>query len=509
MTRHGLPFQYEAQERESGLTALGGLPLYLELAHVSGLADSIRKRLCVRGAQGWSDVQVVTAIVLLNLAGGDCVEDIDKLEHDEGFAGILRRAQLWDLPRHERRDLERRWRKARERAVPSPSAIRRYLEEFHDPKMEGLRPEEGAFIPAPHEQLRNLMGVHKDVLAFIQGRSPRTEATLDVDATLIETHKATAEYSYKHFKAYQPLNVWWAEQGLVLHTEFRDGNVPAGFEVLRVVEEALEMLPAGVTKLWVRSDTAAYQHAFLKWLLDPTKHPRFGVIEFAISCDVTVAFKKAVAEVPESEWHPYIRPGGLPSKKEWAEVCFVPDGMGFSKRRTPYRFIATRELLEEQPLPGLEVQQTLPFPTMRWTGRQYKVFGIVTSLPEQDGWTGNKVITWLHGRCGKSEEAHSVMKEDLAGGKLPSGLFGANAAWWWMMILAFNLNTAMKRLVLGGTWVDRRLKTIRFHIIHVAGRLLRGARQFRLRLACTVEELVLFTNAKEVMTAMAVAPSTG
>jgi hypothetical protein len=41
------------------------------------------------------------------------------------------------------------------------------------------------------------------------------------------------------------------------------------------------------------------------------------------------------------------------------------------------------------------------------------------------------------------------MKEDLAGGKLPSGDFGGNAAWWWIMILAFNLNSIMKRQILG------------------------------------------------------------
>jgi hypothetical protein len=29
-----------------------------------------------------------------------------------------------------------------------------------------------------------------------------------------------------------------------------------------------------------------------------------------------------------------------------------------------------------------------------------------------------------------SEQVHLVMKEDLAGGKLPSGKFGVNAAWW-------------------------------------------------------------------------------
>ena len=37
-------------------------------------------------------------------------------------------------------------------------------------------------------------------------------------------------------------------------------------------------------------------------------------------------------------------------------------------------------------------------------------------------------------------------REDLAGGRLPSGQFGANAAWWAIVVLAFNLNSAMKQL---------------------------------------------------------------
>jgi hypothetical protein len=38
------------------------------------------------------------------------------------------------------------------------------------------------------------------------------------------------------------------------------------------------------------------------------------------------------------------------------------------------------------------------------------------------------------------------MKEDLAGGKLPSADFGENAAWRWIMTLAFNLNFRNERL---------------------------------------------------------------
>ena len=81
------------------------------------------------------------------------------------------------------------------------------------------------------------------------------------------------------------------------------------------------------------------------------------------------------------------------------------------------------------------------------------------------------------------EEVHSVVKEDLAGGRLPSGKFGANAAWWAMVVLAFNLNSALKQLALGKEWVSKRLKAIRFGVINVAGRITRHARQLTINLS--------------------------
>jgi hypothetical protein len=50
------------------------------------------------------------------------------------------------------------------------------------------------------------------------------------------------------------------------------------------------------------------------------------------------------------------------------------------------------------------------------------------------------------------------------------------------MILALNLNSAMKRLVLGGTWVGKRLKAIRFWLIKLPGRVLDHARTLIVRL---------------------------
>jgi hypothetical protein len=492
-----LPFKYEIEKNTTGMTALAGLPVYLDLARVTGLSKSIEKHLNVRkNGQGWTDSQIVLPLILLNLAGGNCVEDIKKLEADDGFCEALRKAEMHGLKRKTRRALLRRWRKEKTRTVPSPSSIFRYLANFHDIEQEGLRQSGKAFIPAPNEHLQGLVKINKELAAFSGFQDSESTATLDMDATLVSTNKIDALFSYKEYKAYQPLNTWWFEQGIILHTEFRDGNVPAGFEQLRVFKEALNCLPENVKKIRLRSDTAGYQHNLLRYCATGG-NKRFGVIEFAIGCNVTKEFKEAVAQVEESEWKPIYKTAygeKYATGTEWAEVCFVPNAIGHSKKDPAYRYLAKRKALEkQQELPGMDTQIELPFPTMDIEDRRYKVFGMVTNMD----WEGERLIHWLHERCGKSEEAHAVMKDDLAGGKLPSDDFGENAAWWWIMILALNLNAMMKKLAMGVPWISKRMKAVRFSFINLPGRVVTRSRSLIIRLTKNNPAMELLINARE------------
>jgi len=477
-----LPFKYEMDLGESGLTGLGGLLTYLDFAQVMGLSRAVEEHVGVRTkGQGWTDSEMVMSLVLLNLAGGECVEDLKKIESDEGFCKVLRRSQMHGMSRQQRRAMERRWRKEKRRSVPSASSVFRYLGAFHDEGQEGNRELGKAFIPMPNAPLRGLVRTNAAFLRRMQKADSEERATLDMDATLVETEKGEAFFCYEGYKAYQPLNTWWAERGMVLHTEFRDGNVPAGYEQLRVLKEALECLPEGVKKVRMRSDTAGYQHDLLRYC-EGGENERFGRIEFAVGCDVTKEFKKAVMEVEERQWHPVLKKvggGWVESGRQWAEVCFVPNAIGHSKKGCEYRYIAIRERMQEQLLLVDEGEREYPFPTMMIEKAKYKVFGIVTNMD----WDGQELLRWFYERCGKSEEVHSVMKEDLSGGKLPSGEFGANAAWWWIMVLALNLNAAMKRLILGKDWVSKRMKAIRFSLINLPARVLERSRQVYVRLS--------------------------
>ena len=188
---------------------------------------------------------------------------------------------------------------------------------------------------------------------------------------------------------------------------------------------------------------------------------------------------------------------------EWAEVCYVPDVFCHSKHAREYRYLAKREALEQQVLPGMEVQRELPFPTMDIRNQRYKVFGVATNMD----WEGERLIHWLNERCGKSEEAHAVMKDDLAGGKLPSGDFGENAAWWWIMIIALNLNVIMKKLALGGAWSSKRMKAVRFSIINLPGRVVKRSRGLVIRLTKNHPSLRFLVETRQRIALMKPIPS--
>ena len=502
-----LPFQYGTESRIGGMTALSGLAVYLEMAEAARLGESIRRQVKVReGGQGWTDRQMVIALILLNLAGGEGVDDLRVLEGDEGLGRMLRRVETHRQRAYERTAERNRWRSDRCRRVPSPSATFRYLRQFHDASQEGeARQSRKAFIPAPNDALNGLGKVNADMTSFVQSHLGHRQATLDMDATLIPTHKREAFYCYQGYRAYQPLVTYWAEAELVVHSEFRDGNVPAGFEQLRVLQESLTYLPDSVEKVMLRSDTAGYQVELLRYCAQG-RDERFGVIEFAVGVRVRDEFKHEAALIEESEWRPLTRKDGECEEEtgqEWTEVGFVPNWMVYPLNGPDYRYIAVREPLRRPPLPGMEGEIGLYDPVMQMPNQGwYKIRGIVTNreLP------GDEVVRWYYERCGKGEEVHSVLKEDLAGGRLPSGQFGANAAWWAITVLAFNLNSAVKQLALGDQWVTKRLKAVRFALINLAGRVVFHARKLLIRLARSHPSFPLLVGAHRRIAALAHGP---
>ena len=474
-----LPYEIMGEPGKSQVTGHAGLLPYIDLACVLGMLEAADEEIGICGSQGWKDRDHVLSLALLNLAGGECVEDIRMPQSDPGICRVFREAQKYGLTRRERVSLGVRFHKGRSRTFPSCARLYEYLNAFHDPGEEERRVEGKAFIPKKNERLVGLAKVNERVVAEVARHAPKREATLDIDAAVVETHKDEALYCYKGCKAYQPITTHWAETGLAIWSEFRDGNVPAGHDMLRVVKESIDTLPPGIEKIGIRMDAAGYQHEVLRYCATGDGGKR-EVIEFTVSCDMTEEFRKAAMCTPEKEWRALCRED-LATGQEWTEVVYVPNAIAFKLTDPQYRYIAIREPLRQGVLPGMDEAQgqlDLGIPTIVCEGKAYKISGIVTGM-EGDG---AQIINWHRGRCGAGEEIHAVMKTDLAGGTLPSGKFGANAAWWGVVVLAYNLHAAMRILALPGGLKKKRLKGIRFALIDAAGRVVERGRQLYIRL---------------------------
>ena len=117
----------------------------------------------------------------------------------------------------------------------------------------------------------------------------------------------------------------------------------------------------------------------------------------------------------------------------------------------------------------------------------YKVFGIVTNLREEDG---GKIVEFHHERCGKSEEVHRILKDELGGGHVASGKFGSEAAWWNIAVLSLSLLNLFKRNFLPEESHSYRPKAMRYRFFVMVGKFVRHARKLVMKVYSTSEQVM-------------------
>lgn len=92
-------------------------------------------------------------------------------------------------------------------------------------------------------------------------------------------------------------------------------------------------------------------------------------------------------------------------------------------------------------------------------------------------------MRWQRERCGTVEKVIDALKNDLAAGTLPCKRFFADAAWFRLNVLAYNVLAVMKRHSLPPSWGTARLKALRFHLLRLAARVIVHGRRVYLKVA--------------------------
>jgi len=445
-----LPFEIDERVDPSLVTAHAGVPLLIELFRKVGAAAVVDEQVVLKQRQrGLKPSQMVESAVALWASGAERVSDLGLLREDAALSALVGFR------------------------LPAANTMRDFLQAFHEEDLPLWQAGESATVPLESAALQGLQSASGRVIAAVQQKAAAKCATLDIDATILESQKRAAQLTYEGSKGFQPVIALWAQQDLIVHDEFRDGNVPAGCGNRRILDQAVAALPQGVERIFLRADSALYESALLRGCEEQG-------IGYAISADMTVQLREEILRLPEAAWQKEAQ--GAEAIREWAEVAYVPDDRDHRKDRACVRrYLAIR-------IRGRQGQ-------LFADSSAVKHFAIVTN---REG-NGLELIRWHRGKAGSVEHAHHVLKNELAAEALPSGQFAANAAWFRMNVLTYNLLSALKRMALPGEFLDARPKRLRFLIFNTVGKVVHHARRTLLRLACLSHQSILHLARAQIL----------
>jgi hypothetical protein len=322
--------------------------------------------------------------------------------------------------------------------------------------------------PAELEAIRSARKAARE-RAFELGARP-AQSILDVDAALLGAHseKEGAAGDFKGGFGFHPMLCYLEGSDGALDGILRPGNAGSntGADQVAVIEAALEQLPSEAMDgdILLRGDTAACVHTVVDFC-------REGSIRFSVGHELSAPVREAIAEVPDEAWVGAISQDGElvaehPTRPREAFVAELTGLIDLSAWPEGSRLICRRERAH----PGAQL-----------------------SLIDTDGWRHQCFLTDQEGddkaELDRLHRAHAHVEQRIEDAKalglakLPFRSFQMNEAWMQLVLAAQDILGYTKALTLTGDLAKAKPQTLRYRLLHQAGRLARSGRRTRLRLA--------------------------
>lgn len=217
----------------------------------------------------------------------------------------------------------------------------------------------------------------------------------------------------------------------------------------------------------MRSDSAFYQAAVMNHCWE-----RKGT--FTITADQDSAVKAAIRQIPESNWKPYRTREGMATDREIGETVHCLN----------------------------ESQQSFRLMVVRWKNAQRSLFeaedycyhAVASNREESES---SSEVLWRHNQRGEAENWHKELKLELGMEQRPCGQPEANAVYFAIGVLAYNLSLVLKAKLLPPDYRQASVATLRWKLYRLAGKLVRHARVWVLKVRTEGEKLALLEAARQ------------
>jgi hypothetical protein len=417
-----------------GLVSQAGAVLLVQALRVTGLDLGLREALGRwRAPRAVHDPGKIVADLAMAVAlGGDCLADIAMLRAQPELAG----------------------------PVASDPVVSRLVT-----ALAGDAPRALTAIRAARAAARERAWALAGPAAPGAGGGP---VMVDLDATIVTafTEKEQAAPTWKKTFGFHPLTAFADHgpegSGEPLAIMLRPGNAGSNTAAdhIEAAKLALAQLPAHLRRrVLIRADSGGGTHEFLTWLTAPSRR-----LHYSVGMTITEEIRHAIAKIPAQAWTPAYDGDGQVRGGAWvAEITGMLDLTGWPAR---IRVIVRKE----RPHPGAQLRFT------DIDGHRFTCFATDTK--------GGQLadLELRHRRRARCEDRIRGAK-DTGLRNLPLHGFAQNQIWCQIVALACELLAWTQMLAFDGPARRWEPKRLRLRIFAVAGRLVRGSRRLRLRLA--------------------------
>ena len=284
---------------------------------------------------------------------------------------------------------------------------------------------------------------------------------LDIDASVIFSQKHTAETTYKMQSGYTPM-IGHINGGFVIHSEFRSGNIAPADNNLTFVKRCQAQLPKGKTLSFFRADSASYQAALFN-------HCNTHHITYTVGARLDASVYANIQEI--TAWEPFQTKEGIAHhvKEEVSEFIHTMHDTDHAFRMIVIKKSVTPLLPEMWDMLSTEEKLNL-------VKERYHV--IATNADEN--LSAEEVVRFYRKRGDTSENQIKEFKNGFNLSYLPSSDFIANAFYFQIGVLAYNLFILFKQ-TLQNSWHKHTVATIRYKLYHLAGKVVKHSRQIILK----------------------------